>query len=125
MQKTAGGGQACTYLAVDFEARDVAAADLPLLFPSCDEGTQVKVGGTLGSMCEAGGGAAVAGTADWGEKICGDGAECNATAGFLGGDEEVADGSNKCGSSLYDSWAHVCKCTDDTKTWALATKCTV
>ena len=37
--------------------RDVAAADLPLLFPSCDEGTQVKVGGTLGSMCEAGGGA--------------------------------------------------------------------
>ena len=55
VQKTTGGGQACTY-ADPTIAVGLAATDLPLLFPSCDEGTQVKVGGTLGSMCEAGGG---------------------------------------------------------------------
>ena len=113
----------CTYVAQDFVARALAATDLPLLFPSCGEGMKVKVGGTLESdMCED----ASAGTAaaDWGENICGDGAECNATAKFLGGAEVADDKSNKCGSSLYDSWEHVCTCTDDTKTWALATKCT-
>ena len=60
-----------------------------------------------------------------GQNICGDGAECNATAKFLGGAEVADDKSNKCGSSLYDSWEHVCTCTDDTKTWALDTRCTV
>jgi hypothetical protein len=52
VMKTTGSGQACTYAAPTI-AVGLAAADLPLLFPSCDEGTQVKVGGTLGSMCEA------------------------------------------------------------------------
>ena len=113
----------CTYVAQDFVARALAATDLPLLFPSCGEGAKVKVGGTLESdMCEDA--SAQPAAADWGENICGDGAECNATAKFLGGAEVADDKSNKCGSSLYDSWEHVCTCTDDTKTWALATKCT-
>jgi len=110
----------CTYLAADFIARPLAATDLPLLFPSCLGGKQVKAsGGTLGSMCEE----ATTGSVTW-ENICGAGAECNASSKFLGGTEVADDKSNKCGSSLYDSWAHTCTCTDDTKTWALATKCT-
>ena len=114
----------CTYTAADFQARSLVATDLPLLFPSCGEGMKVKVGGTLESaMCEDA--SAQPAAADWGEKICGDGAECNATAKFLGGAEVADDKSNKCGSSLYDSWEHVCTCTDDTKTWALDTRCTV
>jgi hypothetical protein len=125
MQGADSAAPACTYTAGQVDAAiPLVAADLPLLFPSCGEGTKVKVGGTLESaMCED----ASAGTAaaDWGENICGDGAECNATAKFLGGAEVADDKSNKCGSSLYDSWEHVCTCTDDTKTWALATKCTV
>jgi hypothetical protein len=113
----------CTYTAADFVARALANTDLHLLFPSCGEGMKVKVGGTLESaMCEAA--SAQPAAADWGENICGEGAECNATAKFLGGAEVADDKSNKCGSSLYDSWEHVCTCTDDTKTWALATKCT-
>jgi hypothetical protein len=113
----------CTYTAADFVARSLANTDLPLLFPSCLGGALVKAsGGTIGSMCEAA--SAQPAAADWGENICGEGAECNATAKFLGGAEVADDKSNKCGSSLYDSWAHVCTCTDDTKTWALATKCT-
>jgi len=125
MQTTAPTVKACTYtVGNEGAAIPLVAADLPLLFPSCVGGKQVKTsGGAIGSMCDD----ATAGqaTADWGEKICGDGAECNATAKFLGGEEVAADKNNKCGSSLYDSWEHVCTCTDDTKTWALNTKCTV
>jgi len=124
MQAADSATPACTYAAGTVDAAiPLVAADLPLLFPSCLGGALVKAsGGTLGSMCED----ASAGTAaaDWGENICGEGAECNATAKFLGGAEVADDKSNKCGSSLYDSWEHVCTCTDDTKTWALATKCT-
>ena len=105
----------CTYLAADFEARDVAATDLPLLFPSCDEGTQVKVGGTLNAMCEA----ATAATTDsvtW-ENICGAGAECDGSIELLGASALAEDKSNQCGATFNGTWASTCKCTDDDKTW--------
>jgi hypothetical protein len=106
----------CTYTAVDFELRDIAATDLPLLFPSCLGGSQVKAGGTLNAMCEE----ATPGRVSW-EDICGPDAECDGSIEALGASALAEDKSNQCGATFNGTWASTCKCTDDDKTWTSGT----
>jgi len=106
----------CTYLAADFAARPLAAADLPLLFPSCRVGQQVKAGGTLTDMCED----ATTDSVTW-ENICGAGAECDGSIELLGASALAEDKSNQCGATFNGTWASTCKCTDDDKTWTSGT----
>ena len=107
--------QACTYAVGTLDSPiELAATDLPLLFPSCLGGKQVKAsGGTLGSMCED----ATTGSVTW-ENICGPGAECDGSIEYFGASALAEDKSNQCGATFNGTWASTCKCTDDDKTWA-------
>jgi hypothetical protein len=106
----------CTYTAA-VPAWDagtaIATEHLPILFPSCISGNQVKAsGGTMGAMCQE----ATLENISWAD-YCGENAECNASVGFLGGEKLSNDNTNQCGSSLYGSWPHTCSCIDD-GTWS-------
>lgn len=86
---------------------EVGPTHLPILFPSCTAGKQVKstAPATIGDgLCEDA--PTPTETLTWG-NICGENAECSLS---YDADDLADDESNKCSEALYGNWSGTCNC---------------